>query len=143
MFARAACKHTMKRDPMINDESPRLSEATTQAIQLELIRRTQYEKFDGKRIASDLLLHRDWWVAVLFDRTESLTLAKLRDLPYNEWNADALFILASDEASAHHFEELGAAWLAESVQINNSLATQSKLGDSSLVKERLVKMWWR
>ena len=66
-----------------------LSEATAQDIQLELIRRWQYNAFDGERVAAKLWEHRDLWEAVMMDRLAdsdpgqlpAMGLIELPDLP--------------------------------------------------------------
>src|SRR5438270_6653298 len=81
-----------------------LRDATVQEIQLELIRRTRFNAFDGEKIYASLMKHRELWLAVLLDRPglpnyaepRSLLMSgliKLRDLEQNIWNADMLYIL--------------------------------------------------
>ncbi len=88
-----------------------LREATVQEIQLELIRRTKYNAFDGERIYASLMKHRELWQAVLLDRPGLANyqkprhllmsgLIKLRDLDDNLWNADTLFILTAKREQA-------------------------------------------
>ena len=125
----------------VNDSS-RLTEATVQDIQLELIRRTQYNAFDGERVARGLKEHRDWWEAALLVRTEPLLLITLRDLPYNDWNADTLFILARDEERARQLEQIGNDEWAADVWVFDQDETERKLGTGGLDKQRLVRMWW-
>lgn len=79
-----------------------LAEATVQEIQLELIRRTSFNAFNGERVVKWLLAHRELWEAVYMDRLALMRvrrvpaagLIKLRDLPDNYWNVDTLYILA-------------------------------------------------
>lgn len=88
-----------------------LRDATVQEIQLELIRRTAFNAFDGEKVLASLLKHRSLWLAVLLDRpglpnyaepSRLLTsgLIKLRDLPDNLWNADQLFIMTENHDQA-------------------------------------------
>lgn len=81
-----------------------LRDATVQDIQLELIRRTKFNTFDGEQVCELLARYRGHWRAVLLDRpgvpnykvpSHLLTsgLIKLRDLDDNIWNADTLFVL--------------------------------------------------
>src|SRR5207253_387024 len=91
-----------------------LTEASVQEIQLELIRRTRFNAFDGERVVAALERHRDLWEAVLMDRScfsdpGRLPLAgliKLRDLSHNYWNVDTLYILCPDAARARRLGEL-------------------------------------
>ena len=119
-----------------------LTNATVQDIQLELIRRTQHNAFDGKHIAGDLLERRELWESVLLDGPSPLNLIKLRDLSGNYWNTDTLFILAVDEAGAYRLKELGEQWLADSVETYGAEATGRELGTSDPGPRRLVQMWW-
>ncbi len=85
-----------------------LPEATAQEIQLELIRRTQYNALDGESVAASLLAHRKLWQAVMIDRIgisrpgklPAIGLIKLRDLDDNLWNADTIYILCSNKKNA-------------------------------------------
>lgn len=98
------------------DELPRLmlGEATAQDIQLELIRRWSFNAFDGPRVVETLMQNRDLWDAVLMDRLAlsnpgklpAMGLIKLRDLPYNEWNVDTLYILARTKPAATRLAEI-------------------------------------
>ncbi len=131
------------------EKSPLLIEASVQDIQLELIRRHEYNLFHGERVAADLLPHREWWEAVLMD-TYGLAsmhgipgagLIKLRDLKHNFWNVDTLYILAPDEESARRLAALGEVWLADSVVVYNEEDTDRALGGGGM-GQRLVVMWW-
>ena len=93
------------------NDSVLLREATVQEIQLELIRRTKFNAFDGERIHASLMKHRAYWQAVLLDQPGlanyqkprhllTLGLIKLRDLDDNIWNADQLFMLTAKREQA-------------------------------------------
>src|SRR5205809_6162417 len=85
-----------------------LTEASVQEIQLELIRRTQFNAFDGERVVAALERHQELWEAALMDRPcfsdadrlPPAGLIKLRDLSQNIWNVDTLYILCPDAGSA-------------------------------------------
>jgi hypothetical protein len=88
-----------------------LRDASVQDIQLELIRRTRFNAFDGERIFASLLRHRSLWAAAMLDRPGHSPpygsalllidgLIKLRDLPDNIWNADTLYILTPSSEAA-------------------------------------------
>lgn len=95
-------------------KSKRISEATIQDIQLELIRRRRFRALDGERVADALLRHRDLWEAVMMDRIAvsnpgflpALGLVKLRDLLYNEWNVDTLYILTPSKDNAERLAKI-------------------------------------
>lgn len=121
------------------DESPRLTEATVQEIQLALIRRHQHNYFDGEEVAEDLMARREWWEAVLMDTSAGLV--KLRDLGDNFWNVDTLYILATSEANASRLAKLGEKWAADSVTVYDEEETDWELG-GGIEEQRLVTMWW-
>jgi hypothetical protein len=121
------------------EESPRLTEATVQEIQLELIHRHQHNYFDGEEVAEDLTAHREWWEAVLMDTSAGLV--KLRDLGDNFWNVDTLYILATNEPNARRLEKLGERWSADSVTVYDEEETEWELG-GGIEEQRLVTMWW-
>jgi hypothetical protein len=98
-------------------ESLSLRDASVQEIQLELIRRTCFNGLDGEHLVASLLQHRDLWLAALLDRPgvpdyaeqySLLTagLIKLRDLPYNIWNADTLFLLTRTHEQARRLAQI-------------------------------------
>ncbi len=120
-------------------ELSRLTEATVQEIQLELIRRHQHNYFEGEEVAEDLMAHREWWEAVLMDTSAGLV--KLRDLEKNLWNVDTLYILATDERSARRLARLGERWLADTVSVYEEDETEWELG-GGIEQQRLVTMWW-
>ncbi|HET6883238.1 MAG TPA: hypothetical protein VFI31_23915 [Pirellulales bacterium] len=128
-----------------------LGEATAQDIQLELIRRWQFNTFDGPAIAAKLLEHRDLWEAVMMDRLAlsgfgnlpAMGLIKLRDLPYNEWNVDTLYVLAPDKEAAKK--------LVEAVDFEESGGMVSLYDDPKDVDHALgsgretraiIAIWW-
>ena len=137
------------------NDSVLLREATVQEIQLELIRRTKFNAFDGERIHATLMMHRACWQAVLLDRPGLANyqkprhllmagLIKLRDLDDNIWNADQLFILTAKREQAvqlaHIIEE--EDWGGEKPILYND---QEEI-DSALGVGRqdygLLSIWW-
>jgi hypothetical protein len=91
-----------------------LGEADMQEIQLELIRRRQFNAFDGQRVVDCLMRHREFWDAVMMDRVAishpgtlpTLGLMKLRDLPREVWNVDTLYILTPSKEAAERLAEV-------------------------------------
>lgn len=92
----------------------RLGEAMAQEIQLEIIRRWKFNEFDGQAVAAILFEHRELWEAAMMDRLAlsgfgdlpAMGLIKLRDLPYNLWNVDTLYLLAPDKEAAQKLAEI-------------------------------------
>ena len=120
-------------------ELSRLTEATVQEIQLELIRRHQHNYFEGEEVAADLMAHQEWWEAVLMDTSAGLV--KLRDLKKNLWNVDTLYILTTNEHGARRLARLAERWLADTVTVYDEEETNSELG-GGIEQQRLVTMWW-
>ena len=137
------------------DESLLLRKATVQEIQLELIRRTSFNAFDGERIYASLMKHRAYWQAVLLDRPGlanyqkprhllMMGLIKLRDLDDNLWNADQLFILTATREQAVQLARIieEEDWGGEKPIVYDD---QEEI-DSSLGVGRqeygLVSIWW-
>jgi hypothetical protein len=119
-----------------------LNNATVQDIQLELIRRSKWNSFNGQRIFDDLQNHRDLWEAVMLDTREQLKLLKLRDLNTNRWHTDTLYILAGDEESARKLVDLCWQWNADEAQYHNAKITSDRLHRGLLKNHCLVEAWW-
>lgn len=131
-----------------------LRDATVQDIQLELIRRTRFNEFDGERICDILRRYRDHWRAVLLDRTgvpnyaEPVQLLmggliKLRDLDSNLWNADTLFILTHTRAGARElaavFDEEGKG---EKARVYDDLHETDMALGTGREDYGLLSIWW-
>lgn len=131
-----------------------LRDATVQDIQLELLRRTQFNALDGERVVASLLRHRELWLAALLDRPGLPNysepshllmsgLIKLRDLPFNLWNADTLFLLTKTSTQAAQLAKIieeedwgGEVYLHEDrEEIDRALGTgRDDYG--------LISVWW-
>ncbi|HET6386985.1 MAG TPA: hypothetical protein VFJ58_26660 [Armatimonadota bacterium] len=135
------------------NDSTLLRDASVQEIQLELLRRTEYNALHGARVYAGLLRHRDRWIAVVLDRPGlpdyrqpgrllALGLIKLRDLSGNFWNADTLFILTKSHERAQEFARIieDEDWggevqvYAEPDEIDSALGTSEEYG--------LLSVWW-
>lgn len=131
------------------DSELRLREATIQEIQLELIRRTQFNAFDGNRVAAALRSNRHLWKAVMMDsigisqpgRLPMGGLIKLRDLPENFWNVDTLYVLSQDRASAHQLAEMAEDWGGMVQIFERRDEVESALGGSG-IPSVIVSIWW-
>jgi hypothetical protein len=105
-------------EPTSSDDGGRrfLSEATVQEIQFELMRRASFNAFDSDKIIASLERHSELWEAVLVDRRPhwqrdryNLPMAwliRLRDLAYNEWNVDTVFILTPTVEAAQNLTQI-------------------------------------
>lgn len=131
-----------------------LRDATVQDIQLELIRRSTHNAFDGEKVHASLLKHRSLWTAVLLDRPGvanyakpshllTMGLIKLRDLPYNEWNADELCILTPTREAAKELANIAEdeEWCAETVVYEDQAVMDNALGVGRM-EFGLLSIWW-
>jgi hypothetical protein len=129
-----------------------LSEATIQEIQIELIRRTRFNAFDGPRIADGLLRHRPLWLSVIFDRIgfcddhrfPATSLIKLRDVPKNFWNADTVYALTRSRADARTLAEAirEEQWPAEISILDEPKEVVNLLGTSFRDEFAVARLWW-
>ena len=128
-----------------------LTEASVQEIQLELIRRTQFNAFDGPRVVAALERHQELWEAVLMDRMgfsepgglPRAGLIKLRDLPKGYWNVDTLYILCPDAACARRLGELAETegW-GEMVTVHEERAEVDSALGGGWRTQAIVSIWW-
>ncbi len=128
-----------------------LKDATVQDIQLELIRRSSFNSFDGERIIKTLLRHRDIWQAALVDRIHISRpgklplsgLIKLRDLDDNLWNADTLYILTPDRNCAHKLVTVAKEdrWGGEEHIFDDPEEVDMALGGAER-GQAVVRFWW-
>jgi hypothetical protein len=136
------------------DSAFSLRDASVQEIQLELIRRTRFNDFDGERVYASLLENRDLWVAVLLDKPGvpnynkpgmllMAGLIKLRDLPDNLWNADKLFVLTPTTQAAEQLEQIADSenWGGERQLHTEREETDMALGIGR-VEYGLLTIWW-
>jgi hypothetical protein len=136
------------------NETRSLCDATVQEIQLELIRRTQFNAFDGERVTASLIRHRELWSAVLLDRQGLANYAKpsrllmsglikLRDLPDNLWNADTLFVLTENHAQARDLAQIAEEedWGGEVYVYENQDEIDRALG-TGRDEFGLLTIWW-
>ncbi|MBF6173600.1 hypothetical protein [Nocardia blacklockiae] len=131
-----------------------LAEATVQQIQLELIRRTNFNYFCGPRVADSLETHHDLWLAVCLDApgvaqsTDSSgllsgSLIKLRDLDRNKWNTDTLFVLTENPEQATVLGHIAEAenWNPDTITVHSNADTNAALGTGG-AGYGLLSLWW-
>ena len=131
-----------------------LRQATAQDIQLELIRRSSFNGYDGERVSAALRDHRRLWLAALLDRPGlpdytrpdrllMTGLIKLRDLPYNLWNVDMLFVLTPTRAAARELAEVAERddWGGELQEYEDQEEIDRALG-TGRQEYGLLSIWW-
>ncbi|WP_338768404.1 hypothetical protein V7968_03560 [Nocardia vulneris] len=132
-----------------------LSAATVQEIQLELIRRSRFNDFDGAAITASLEKHRSLWVAAYLDRigvssaghpdwVPALSLIKLRDLPNNTWNTDTLVVLTENLGKARELAAVAEAdrWLAHEVIVQDNAEEMGAALGSWPYRTGVLMAWW-
>jgi hypothetical protein len=131
----------MKQGGRMSVENRKLSEASIQEIQLELVRRWGFNEFDGKEVYADLMSNSHLWQGVVMD--SSFPLVKLRDMVDDGlWNVDLLYIWAKDEQCAQQLLEFGEKWRAASAEICSTEEMNELMGTLGRKERRLVVMWW-
>lgn len=138
------------------NKSLSLHDASVQEIQLELIRRTTFNDFNGEKVYAALLRHRDLWLAALLDRPGVPNYAdpgpdlllisgliKLRDLRDNVWNADTLFIMTETIDKARELAQVAEEeeWCGSVTVYEDREEIDRALGIGRM-KLGLLSMWW-
>mgnify|MGYP001608450415 CR=1 FL=1 len=118
--------------------SAKISKA--QKFQLDLIARTNFNFFNGKKIVELLKENRRMWRSVLLP----LDVLSLRDLEDNWWHADTLYIYA-EEGWQHSLEELvREQFHADEVHWVGGSSAADMLGVSRLERTSnvILSAWW-
>ena len=111
-----------------------------QKFQLDVIARTNFNLFNGKKIVELLKVNRKMWRSVLMP----LDLISLRDLDDNWWHADTLYIYA-EEGWQFSLEELvSEQFHADEVHWIGGSSAMDMLGTTE-VKDKsqlILSAWW-
>jgi len=116
----------------------KISEA--QEIQLEIIAKTNFNLFNGKRIAEWLRKNHKMWRAVLLP----LNFLSLRDMADGHWHADTLYIYPEDGWGFELEEIMREQFQADEVSWLGGETAEDMLGDSE-VEDRshvILEAWW-
>jgi hypothetical protein len=127
---------------------PKKKKQTIQDLYLELIRRTQFNEFDGKRVADDLEENRSLWISVVMDSAgfsirpfkSSICLIKLRDMHMNVNNVDTIFLLVKKENKAK-VRRMVSKWFADEVSWMDRETVTMSLG-GGYGGEEVLRVWW-
>lgn len=135
-----------------------------QRIQLNLLRESSFNELDGKKVADDLMMYRDLWVAFLIDReaygpchimrerygkglepgqlpVAPIDTIRLRDLAAGYWNVDALFILPAP-GKEEKLELLAHSWNADEIDWYDPLDARYSAGFPGMPIEKMLRVWW-
>ena len=118
--------------------SKKISDA--QQVQLDVIAKTNFNFFEGKKIAAWSKENRNMWRAILMP----LNLISLRDMEDGHWHADMLYIYPEDgyqfkleEIIREEFNADEVRWISGSEAVD-MLGTTEVAGESYLILEA----WW-
>jgi hypothetical protein len=122
---------------------PQLPEKTiseSQQIQLDIIAKTNFNFFNGKRIAEWLKENHKMWRAVLLP----LNFISLRDMADGHWHADTLYIYPEDgwgfeleEIMREQFQADETSWIGG--ETAEDMLGTSEMSDKSYV---ILEAWW-
>lgn len=86
-----------------------------QWIQIERVKITSYNDFDGGKIAQSLINHADLWDSMVFGRFTYGTLIELRDLHEDCINADEMYLLTTRDRVEKLLEAINSEWDANEI----------------------------
>lgn len=138
-------------------ENPLIDEATPLELQLELLRRTRFNRFDGPKIYRDLVAHRDLWRAAVFGRDDAVfiersgrrvhasplwnTINLLHDEQSEGYNADQVWVVAPSVDAGRALLDLARArWNTDERRMWNRANSRRVAG--CVGDERVVSLWW-
>jgi len=122
---------------------PQTSERTiseAQQIQLDIIAKTNFNFFNGKKIAEWLRKNRKMWKAVLLP----LNFISLRDMSDGHWHADTLYIYPEDGWGFELEEVLKEQFGADETSWIGGKAASDMLGTPEVDNKSYVilETWW-
>ena len=124
--------------PVTGQPTIRISEA--QQIQLDIIAKTNFNLFNGRKIAKWLKENRQMWKAVLLP----LDFISLRDMDEGHWHADTLYIYAEDGWQFKLEEVLREQFNADEVRWIGGESAADLLGTTEVEDKSYVilEAWW-
>jgi len=124
--------------PVPQEPVKKISEA--QQIQLDIIAKTNFNFFNGRRIAEWLKENHRMWRAVLLP----LDFISLRDMDDGHWHADTLYIYPEDgwgfkleEIMREQFQADETSWIGGNTAAE--MLGTSEVQDKSYV---ILEVWW-
>ena len=114
--------------------------SAAQAIQLDIIARTNFNFFEGKKIADMLKENRRMWHAVLMP----LDPISLRDMENGRWHADTLYIYPEDGYQYQLEELVREQFNADEVQWIGGSDAVDLLGTTDVENKSqvILSAWW-
>jgi hypothetical protein len=111
-----------------------------QQIQLDIIAQTNFNFFDGRKIAALLKANHKMWRAVLLP----LDFISLRDMDDGWWHADTLYIYPEDGYQFQLAELVTEQFNADEIQWIGSSTAADMLGATEVEDKSYVilEVWW-
>jgi len=131
-------KPTFRIEILPEQTSKSISEAQT--IQLDIIARTNFNFFEGRKIADLLKENRRMWRAVLMP----LDLISLRDMESGRWHADTLYIYLEDGYQFQLEELVREQFNADEIGWVGGSSAVDMLGTTEVEEKSYVilEVWW-
>jgi hypothetical protein len=129
-----------------------------QRLHLELFRHIRYNLLDGERVVTDLLDWRDLWYSVLptrfpypfaFNKQDSkqyhpyTELGMLRNVRWDSWPADTLYIWTNDEALPELRKRVEERWEPSEIEVlSPGEDEEMHLTHLDDEHDRVLFVWW-
>ena len=125
-------------NPVPPESVKRISEA--QQIQLDIIAKTNFNFFNGRKLAEWLKENHKMWHAVLLP----LDLISLRDMADGHWHADTLYIYPEDGFQFKLEEVLREQFGADEIRWIGGESAGDMLGTSEVDDKShvILEAWW-
>jgi len=135
-------RRDIKPEFMISNvpQSPEKKISAAQQIQLDIIAKTNFNFFNGERIAKWLRENHKMWRAVLLP----LNFISLRDMDDGHWHADTLYIYPENGWQFQLEEVMREQFNADEIQWIGGLEAVDMLGTTDVEhKSRVIlSVWW-
>jgi len=135
-------KHSIKPEFIINPASQQASKqiSAAQRIQLDVIARTNFNYFDGRKIARLLEENHKMWRSVLMP----LDFISLRDMENGRWHADTLYIYPVDGYQFQLEALVREQFKADEIQWIGGSDAEDMLGMTEVEDKSYVilQVWW-
>jgi len=132
----------IKPEFMISSVSQQASKkiSDAQLIQLDIIAKTNFNLFDGRKIAELLKENHRMWRAVLMP----LDLISLRDMEDGRWHADTLFIYPEDSYQFELEELVREQFKADEIDWIGGSSAEDMLGTTEVYEKSqvILSAWW-
>jgi hypothetical protein len=135
---RSDIKPTFIISPSPQPVSKKISKA--QRIQLDIIAQTNFNFFDGRKIAELLKANHKMWRAVLLP----LDFISLRDMDDGWWHADTLYIYPEDGYQFQLEELVREQFNADEIQWIGGSTAADMLGTTEVEDKShvILEIWW-